>query len=140
MRAIVLVLMVMSVVESGRPTWGAEMGPPSYTLDDVLDLALERNPTVAGAHGAVDQSRGQQTAASAYPNPLVNVYSGHGILRDAGRTAAQAVGVQHPFASRDYNWTAGQPVDGPMTRRAGKEAPAAGVQGAEVGMDGPFRI
>ena len=135
MRAILVVLMVICIVDWGRPAWGAEMGPPSYTLDDVLDLALERNPTVAGAHGAVDQSRGQQTAASAYPNPLVNVYSGHGILRDAGRTAAQAVEVQPPVAITEYNSTVSQPVEWPMTRRARKQAAAAGLQGAEAGFD-----
>ena len=44
-----------------------EPAPSAYTLDSILDLALAKNPAVSSAEGTIDQQRGQQTAAGAYP-------------------------------------------------------------------------
>ena len=57
--------------------------PTSYSLPQVLDLAMTRHPAVASAQGTVDQSYGQRVTAGAYPNPTVTGYGGHGILKDA---------------------------------------------------------
>ena len=43
-----------------------------YSLSEIVTLAIERSPTIAGAHGAMKQSRGQQIAAGAYLNPSVS--------------------------------------------------------------------
>ena len=53
-----------------------------YTLNTVIQLALERNPTMAGAQGYMRQSRGQQVAAGAYLNPSVSGTAGRGSIRD----------------------------------------------------------
>lgn len=62
-----------------------EPTPLSYSLESILDLALSRNPAVASTEGLIDQQRGQQTAAGAYPNPTVTGYLGYGEVRDTGR-------------------------------------------------------
>ena len=57
---------------SGAMTWAEEPRTTTYSLPDILALALQHNPAVAGAEGFVKQSHGQQIAAGAYPNPSVS--------------------------------------------------------------------
>ena len=54
----------------------------AYTLNTVIELALEHNPIMAGAQGVVQQSRGQQVAAGAYLNPSISGAAGRGSIRD----------------------------------------------------------
>ena len=54
--------------------WCGESSPASantgvFKLEEVIELALNRNPAMAGAAAAVKQSRGERTAAGAYMNP-----------------------------------------------------------------------
>ena len=44
---------------------GAEPLSGTYSLDDIVALAVERSPAMAGAEGFVKQSHGQQIAAGA---------------------------------------------------------------------------
>jgi hypothetical protein len=44
---------------------GADVSLPTYGLVDIIGIAVERNPLVAGALAAIDQSTGQRTAAGA---------------------------------------------------------------------------
>ncbi len=75
-----------------------------------------RNPVISLAEGNIDQHKGQQTTAGAYPNPSVTAYGGHGELRDVGRAG---IG---PFLDRtsltEYNVVVGQPVEWPAMRAA----------------------
>lgn len=41
--------------------------PALYTLESIVQLALEHNPVMAGAQGMIDQQRGHQTASGACP-------------------------------------------------------------------------
>ncbi|MDH4328771.1 MAG: hypothetical protein OEV77_09630, partial [Nitrospira sp.] len=90
MRSVLLLGCVMSVLQLGLlwtvPGALAESGVQNYTLDAIVDLALAKNPLVFSAEGQIEQQRGQQTAAGAYPNPTVMGYTGRGELRDTGRT------------------------------------------------------
>jgi len=74
LRVVLSVLCVCCLVgrsETGAVAWAAEPRADTYSLDDILALAMERSPTMAGAEGLVKQSHGQQIAAGAYPNPSV---------------------------------------------------------------------
>ena len=62
----------------------------TYQIDDVIDLALERNPAVKGAMGLIEQSKGIQIRAGAYPNPIISGNSGYGMLRDANTVLPEA--------------------------------------------------
>ncbi|MBI3604187.1 MAG: TolC family protein, partial [Nitrospirae bacterium] len=111
-----------------------EPGPPFYTLDAVIDLALERNPAIAGATSVMEQSHGQQVAAGAYPNPNIGGYSGRGLLQDTGRAG---IG-NDPSTIRsitEYNVTVGQPIEWPAKRAARQRAAEAGVAGAGAGLE-----
>lgn len=96
-----------------------------YRLDEVLALAEERNPALAGAEGALTQSRGQQIAAAAYPNPSVSATVGHGAIRDP------STGV----SITERTVTIWQPLEWSGKRRARQQAAMAGVAEATAALE-----
>lgn len=103
-----------------------------YDLNEIVQLALAKNPLVTFAEGQIEQQRGVQTAAGAYPNPTVGSASGHGVLRDAGSPGAgSSLGRQ---SLTEYNVTVGQPVEWPAMRAARQRVADLGVATANVGL------
>ncbi len=120
--------------------WGSEnifaagSTPPMYEIDQVIDLALTRNPSVAGAEAVIEQSRGQRVTAGAYPNPSIHGNSGRGSLRETGKITPSAVEEIPPATITEYNFTLGQPVEWPAKRTARKRAADAGLSAANAGL------
>src|SRR5688572_19149480 len=120
----------------GVATASAQSSAPSdgqlYSLEMIVDLALARNPLVSFAEGNIEQQKGQQTAAGAYPNPTVSGSGGRGSLRDVGRAG---IG---PVLDRDSltesNMTIGQPLEWPAMRAARQQVADLGLATANVGM------
>lgn len=111
---------------------GAESAGQVYSLDMIVDLALSKNPLVSSAEGTIEQQKGQQTAAGAYPNPTVTGFGGHGSLRDAGRAG---IGPLSDIESlTEYNVTVGQPVEWPALRAARQQVADLGFATANVGL------
>ncbi len=131
MRRILVLVCGMSISLS-MATASAESVGQMYSLDMVVNLALARNPAISFAEGNIEQQKGQQTTAGAYPNPTVTAYGGHGILRDVGRAG---VG---PFLDRtsltEYNVVVGQPIEWPAMRAARQQVADLGLATANVGM------
>ena len=126
MKMVLRLCMPVLLALSGAPAFAANAQPPSaaYTLTEVVDLALERNPTVTGAEGFIQQQKGVRIQAGAYPNPTVYGQSGRGTLRD-------------PSTGTDlteYAVTFGQPLEWPGKRAARKSAADAGLAGANAGL------
>lgn len=105
--------------------WAAEPSTPSYSLADIVALAVEHSPTLAGAEGVVKQSHGQQIAAGAYPNPSVSGSAGRGAIRDP------STGVR--ITKRTV--TVEQPLEWQGKRQARQEAANAGVAGASAALE-----
>jgi cobalt-zinc-cadmium efflux system outer membrane protein len=103
-----------------------------YSLEMIVDVALAKNPLVLVAEGIIEQQKGQQTTAGAYPNPTVGSLGGHGELRDEGRAG---IGL---FAERrsltEYNVTVGQPIEWPAMRAARQRTADLGLAVANVGL------
>ncbi len=97
----------------------------AYTLNTVIELALEHNPTMAGAQGYMQQSRGQQVAAGAYLNPSISGSAGRGSIRDP------STGV----TITERTVTVQQPLEWQGKRRARQQAADAGAAGAGAAMD-----
>jgi cobalt-zinc-cadmium efflux system outer membrane protein len=97
----------------------------AYTLNTVIELALEHNPTMAGAQGYMQQSRGQQVAAGAYLNPSISGSAGRGSIRDP------STGV----SITERTVTVEQPLEWQGKRRARQQAADAGAAGAGAAMD-----
>ncbi|HEX7766414.1 MAG TPA: TolC family protein [Nitrospira sp.] len=117
---------------SPSPGFAQAPAPQTYTLDSILDLALARNPAVSSAEGTIDQQRGQQTAAGAYPNPTVTGYMGYGEVRDTGRANIRESLDREKLT--EYNVTVGQPVEWPAMRKARQGVADAGLATANAGM------
>lgn len=96
-----------------------------YSLAEILAIAVERNPTVAGAEGAMKQSRGQQIAAGGYLNPIVSGSAGPGAIRDP------STGVR----ITERTVTVEQPLEWSGKRQARQEAADAGVASASAGIE-----
>lgn len=103
-----------------------------YTLDTIIDLALNKNPLVFSAEGKIQHQQGQQTAAGAYPNPTVTGTGGYGELRDSGRAG---IG---PFLGTtslsEYNIMVGQSVEWPTMRAARQRVADLGLATANAGL------
>lgn len=107
----------------------AETAQPTYELPQIIGLAVDRNPLVAGALATIDQSTGQRTAAGAYPNPTLRGDGGKGYLRDAGPLTTEI-----PRSATEYMAGISQPIEWPAKRAARQRAAEAGLAGASVGL------
>ena len=103
----------------------ATEGPQQYALGEIITLALEHHPAIAGAQGVVQQSRGQQVAAGAYLNPSVSGAAGRGSIRDP------STGV----SITERTVTVEQPLEWQGKRRARQQAADASAAGAGAAMD-----
>jgi cobalt-zinc-cadmium efflux system outer membrane protein len=110
----------------------AESGVQNYTLDAIVDFALAKNPLVFSAEGQIEQQRGQQTVAGAYPNPTVSGYTGYGELRDTGRAGIGPLLDRQSLT--EYNMLVGQPVEWPALRSARQQVADLGLATANAGL------
>jgi len=98
---------------------------PTFDLDRIIDLALERNPAILGAQSAIEQNEGRQVQAGAYPNPTIGLQTADATIRDPSN------GIR--LIERGV--TVHQTVEWPGMRAARQDAAAAGLAGATVGLD-----
>lgn len=124
-----LLLMLMicagALIITGTVASAAEEGPHRYALGEIIELALERSPAIAGAQGVVRQSRGQQVAAGAYPNPSISGSAGPGAIRDPS-TGAKIT---------ERTVTVEQPLEWQGKRQARRQMADAGLAGASAGIE-----
>jgi len=125
--AVVIAVMV-AVATSGAlmPSFAqAKEQMPTFDLDRIIDLALERNPVIAGARSVIEQNEGGQIQAGAYPNPTIGAGTANAALRDP------STGTRF----MEHNVSVHQTVEWPGMRAARQEAAAAGLAGATVGLE-----
>src|SRR5688572_9157480 len=123
----VVLMIVMAAGGMMAPPFTQAKDPmPTYELDRIIDLALERNPAIAGAQSVIQQDEGRRTQAGAYPNPTIGGGTGSGALRDPSTGGPRVT---------EYNLTVHQTVEWPGMRAARKDAAEAGLAGATVGLD-----
>jgi len=97
----------------------------TFDLDRIIDLALERNPMIAGAQSVIQQNEGSQIQAGAYPNPTIVAQTADATIQDprnGDRITERGVMVN-------------QTVEWPGMRAARQHAADAGLAGATVGLD-----
>lgn len=127
-RNFLCILLMTSLVyrtQAGVMALAEEPHTTTYSLDNIVALALEHSPTMAGAEGFLKQSRGQQISAGAYPNPSISGTAGRGAIRDPStgvRVTEHTVSVE-------------QPLEYSGKRQARQEAADAGVAGANAALE-----
>ena len=104
---------------------GAEPPTRSYSLAEILALALKHSPVMNGAEAVLEESQGRQVTAGAYLNPTVSGSAGRGSIRDP-RTGVS-------IAERTI--TVEQPLEWPGKRVARQRAADAGYSGALAGLE-----
>ncbi|MDF0651767.1 MAG: hypothetical protein CV081_10725 [Nitrospira sp. LK265] len=125
----ILALVCGMTVSLNMSMASAESMEQLYSLDMIVNLALARNPLVSLAEGIIDQQKGHQTTAGAYPNPTVYGHGGRGYLKDT------IVGPPENILSiTEYNVTVGQPFEWPAMRAARQRVADLGLATANVGM------
>ena len=76
MRLACLLIRVSLTVLAAPPSLARAQQPTTWTLGDVLALALRQNPDVVAGRLAVDSARAEQGIARALPNPVYSVIPG----------------------------------------------------------------
>jgi len=123
---VMMTVMVMGTSGTLMPSFAqAKEQMPTFDLDRIIDLALERNPTIAGAQSVIEQNEGRRTEAGAYPNPTIGAQTGNAALRDPSTGTRM----------NEYGVTVYQTVEWPGMRAARQDAAAAGLAGATVGLE-----
>lgn len=124
--AVVMIVMVVGMNGTLTPSFAQAKDPmPAFELDRIIELALERNPTIAGAQSVIQQDEGRRTQAGAYPNPTIGGNTASAALRDPSNGTRLT----------EYGMTLHQTVEWPGMRAARKDAAEAGLAGATVGLD-----
>ena len=124
-----VVLMTAMVAGTGGiliPSFAHAKDPmPTFELDRIIELALERNPLIAGAQSVIAQNEGRRTEAGAYPNPTIGFQTADATIRDPSN------GVR----LMERGVTVHQTVEWPGMRAARQDAAEAGFAGATVGLE-----
>ncbi|MBX3328861.1 MAG: TolC family protein [Nitrospira sp.] len=105
--------------------YAAEFSPSGYTLSQIIQLALQHNPTMKGSEAVLEQSRSQRITAGAYLNPTMTGSVGRGSIRDP-RTGVS-------IAERTI--TVEQPLEWLGKRVTRQRAADARVEGALAGLE-----
>ncbi len=125
---VVVIAVTVAVATSGAllPSFAhAKEQMPTFDLDRIIDLALERNPAIASAQSVIEQNEGGQIQADAYPNPTIGAGTANAALRDP------STGTRF----MEHNVSVHQTVEWPGMRAARQDAAAAGLAGATVGLE-----
>lgn len=122
----VVLMVVMAVGGILTPLFVQAKDPmATYELDRIIELALERNPTIASAKSSVQQDEGRRTQAGAYPNPTIGGNTANASLRDPSTGTRMT----------EYGMSLHQTVEWPAMRAARKDAAEAQLGGALVGLE-----
>ncbi len=108
----------------GTEAWGEDIKAQSYTLQEIIDLALTHNPSIELGKGIIDEKAGEKVTAQSYPNPSFGVQSGYGKVRDPRGTSL----IERYFSLS-------QPLEWPGTRAARQQVAEAGVSSAQASFE-----
>lgn len=119
------VTVLLGLVIVAMPGYATELSSPEYTLNQVVQLALQHNPAMSGAEAVLEQSQGQRLTAGAYLNPTIIGSAGRGSIRDP-RTGVSVT---------ERTITVEQPLEWLGKRAARQRAADAGLAGAVAGVE-----
>ncbi|MBI5185766.1 MAG: efflux RND transporter permease subunit, partial [Nitrospinae bacterium] len=95
-----------------------------YTLDDLIKMAVEKNPSVAIFRANVEARKGVVVSSRAYPNPELGIEAGRGRSLDG------------PDSGGEYSISIGQPIERPAKRHFREKAAETGVLSSEKEKEG----
>ncbi len=81
-----------------------------YKIDQLIELALEKNPSIPLALSSIDIAKGELRAAKAYPNPDLEFFLARGKSREGNNTDAE------------FGIAVTQPIEWPLKRHYRRKA------------------
>ena len=124
---VIVLLMLYGLGNLSHSAYAGSVEPrtASYSLSDILTLALAHSPVMTGAEATLESSEGQRVAAGAYLNPTVTGSAGRGSIRDPS----------NGISITERTITVEQPLEWPDMRAARRRAADAGFAGALAGIE-----
>ncbi|VAW38659.1 Heavy metal RND efflux outer membrane protein, CzcC family [hydrothermal vent metagenome] len=98
------------------PRYAAAEDIRSYTLSDLMNIAVQKNPSVAAFKANLAAARGVVISAGAYPNPELEFMKGRGEALDGSESR------------NEYSISIGQPIEWPGKRSFRKKAAVAALE------------
>jgi cobalt-zinc-cadmium efflux system outer membrane protein len=110
---------------SSQAATKTELKAGGYSLDAILKLAFERNPRMDIGKGIIEERKGQQSIAAAYPNPELDTWFGYSEFRDSLVT----------IVTIERFVTVSQPLEWNPKRDARKRVASLGLEGAQASLE-----
>ncbi len=91
-------ILVGTTLESLQITAEENQAQRKYKIDELIELALEKNPSISSAISSIDIAKGELRAAKAYPNPDLELFLARGKSREGNNTDAEfGIAVTQPI-------------------------------------------
>jgi len=91
-------ILIGTTLESLKVTAEENQAQRKYKIDQLIELALGKNPSISSALSSIDIAKGELRAAKAYPNPDLEFFLARGKSREGNNTDAEfGIAVTQPF-------------------------------------------
>ena len=70
---------------------------PTLRLEELEEMAVRRNPTLAQAEAAIRVAEGRRRQAGLYPNPIAGYFTEEYVFRSPGETAEHGIFIEQAF-------------------------------------------
>lgn len=97
-------VLINMILESLQVIAGENQVQRKYKIDELIELALEKNPSISSAISSIDIAKGELRAAKAYPNPDLEFFLARGKSREKNSSEAE------------FGISVVQPVEWPLKR------------------------
>ena len=112
-------ILIGTTLESLKVTAEENQAQRKYKIDQLIELALEKNPSISSALSSIDIAKGELRAAKAYPNPDLEFFLARGKSRGGNNTDAE-IGI-----------AVTQPIEWPLKRHYRRKAAEEEIKAVE---------
>lgn len=116
---ICFILIILMALESSELIAQEHKVQKQYSIDQLIEIALEKNPSLSSAISSIDIARGELRAAKAYSNPEIEFSLAKGKSREDSSSESE------------YGISVLQPIEWPLKRLYRRKAAEEGVKVTE---------
>ena len=112
-------ILIGTTLESLKVTAEENQAQRKFKIDQLIELALEKNPSIPLALSSIDIAKGELRAAKAYPNPDLEFFLARGKSREGNNTDAE------------FGIAVTQPIEWPLKRHYRRKAAEEEIKAVE---------
>jgi len=112
-------ILIGTTLESLKVTAEENQAQRKYKIDQLIELALGKNPSISSALSSIDIAKGELRAAKAYPNPDLEFFLARGKSREGNNTDAE------------FGIAVTQPIEWPLKRHYRRKAAEEEIKAVE---------